>query len=202
MRPHPDKRFHQMASVLTDLCAGCGICAGACPSSTPFRSGERIVSGIDMPQLTVATMRARLERDLATLCGETKVIVFGCDCAADAARVAASDTAVVSLLCTGMLPPSFVEYAIRNGADGVLVTGCREGDCTFRLGNRWVGERMGGAREPHLRANVPRERLRIFWAGPAEGELLAEDLARFRQRLQALGRPPGHSRSKRMVPHA
>lgn len=32
----------------------------------------------------------------------------------------------MSLICAGMLPPSFVEYALRGGADGVMVVGCRE----------------------------------------------------------------------------
>lgn len=50
MLPHPDKPGHELARVLPDLCASCGICAGACPSSTPFRSVEQLVTGIDMPQ--------------------------------------------------------------------------------------------------------------------------------------------------------
>ena len=39
--------------------------------------------------------------------------------------LAAPDVAVFSLMCTGQLPPSFVEYALRDGAAGVLVSGCR-----------------------------------------------------------------------------
>ena len=31
MEPHPDKPGHQLARVIPDLCASCGICAGACP---------------------------------------------------------------------------------------------------------------------------------------------------------------------------
>ena len=50
------------------------------------------------------------------------------------AALAGADVASLSLICTGMLPPSFVEYALRGGAAGVLVTGCREGGCEFRLG--------------------------------------------------------------------
>ena len=38
------------AVVQTDLCASCGICAGACPSSTPFRSVTLFRTGIEMPQ--------------------------------------------------------------------------------------------------------------------------------------------------------
>ena len=63
--------------------------------------------------------------------------MFGCDHGADVRPLQAPDTAVVSLLCAGQLPPSFVEYALRSGAQGVLVAGCRECDCAFRLGT-WL----------------------------------------------------------------
>jgi len=82
-----------------------------------------------------------------------------------------------------MLPPSFVEYALRNGADGVLVTGCADGACDYRFGQRWLEERFAGTREPHLRANVPRERLRVVWAGNGSLPELANCVASFRASL-------------------
>ncbi len=113
-------------------------------------------------------------------------MVFGCDCAVDVRTLAAPDTAVLSLVCTAQLPPSFIEYAVRGGADGVLVTGCQSGNCEYRLGNRWVEARIAGEREPHLRVNVPRERVQMVWAGPLEQDLLVQALARFRASLAAL----------------
>jgi coenzyme F420-reducing hydrogenase delta subunit/ferredoxin len=187
MEAHPDKPGHRLARVSPELCVGCGICAGACPSSTPFRGVEDLVSGIDMPQQPVRALRRRMEDRLARLTGEVKVVVFGCDQAANASALEDDATVVLSLLCTGMLPPSFVEYALRDGADGVLVTGCREGGCAYRLGNDWTTARLAGMREPHLRANVPAERLRVVWAGSNDGARLANELAGFRSSLAALG---------------
>jgi coenzyme F420-reducing hydrogenase delta subunit/quinol-cytochrome oxidoreductase complex cytochrome b subunit len=185
------------AVVDADLCAACGICAGACPSSTPFRSAGEFVSGIDMPQRPMRALRAELERAIGALRGRVKLVVFGCDCAADAAALAAPDTAVVSLICAAMLPPSFVEYALRTGADGVLVTGCREGDCQYRLGNRWTEERLAGRREPHLRTLVPRERVRVAWAGPTDAAALAAEVERFRRALESL---PASARTRWRAP--
>lgn len=196
MQPHPDKPGHQLALVLTDLCASCGICAGACPSSTPFRSTDELVTGIDMPQLPIGAVRAELEHALHQLSGEIKIVVFGCDHGAAVKAVEAPDTAAISLLCTGMLPPSFIEYSIRNGADGVLVTGCRQGDCAYRLGDRWVEQRLAGRREPHLRANVPREKLRIAWSGKPDLEELARELASLRASLRSFD----HAALARHVP--
>ena len=187
MEARPGGRPQQkMPVVIADLCAGCGICAGACPSSTPFRSVAELATGIDLPQLSIAHLREQLEQRLAALAGQSKVMVFGCDCAIDVRTLAAPDTAAMSLVCTAQLPPSFIEYAVRGGADGVLVTGCQSGNCEYRLGNRWVEARIAGEREPHLRVNVPRERVQMVWAGPLEQEVLVQALARFRASLAAL----------------
>jgi coenzyme F420-reducing hydrogenase delta subunit/ferredoxin len=180
---HPSRPGHNIAVVNPDNCAACGICAGSCPSSTPFRSQETLVTGIDMPQMSVDALRRDLEARVAQLTGAVKIVIFGCDHGAEAGRLAAPDTAVMSLLCTGMLPPSFVEYALRAGADGVLVTGCRPGGCEYRLGERWTEERLGGRREPHLRGNVPKERLRVATASRHDGERLAQELKDFRKSL-------------------
>jgi len=198
MAPHPDKRAHKIAIVDADLCAGCGICAGSCPSSTPFRSQERLITGIDMPQLPVDLLRRQLEAQLAALEGRTRLVVFGCDQSADVTALAAPDTAAMSLICAGMLPPSFVEYALRSGADGVVVAGCRDGGCEFRLGMEWTRERLTRNREPELRALVPLERVEIVPVARGERKQLAAAVAAFRNRLESQGeatlRPPAYSR--------
>lgn len=175
-----------LAVVDSDLCASCGICAGSCPSSTPFRSVGALVSGIDMPQLPVDALRAQLNEQLAHLAGRAKVVLIGCDQAVDVHSWKGTDTATLSLICSGQLPPSFVEYALRNGADGVLVTGCGECDCAFRLGNDWTEQRLRGEREPHLRANVRRERVHVVWASARQRAKLESELAHFRETLGRL----------------
>jgi coenzyme F420-reducing hydrogenase delta subunit len=100
--------------------------------------------------------------------------------------LAAVDTAVIGLICTGMLPPAFVEYALRGGADGVLVATCRSGGCEFRLGDLWTSQRLLGQREPHLRRTVPPSRLQLLAASAHDDRTLAEALAEFRTRLEAL----------------
>ena len=192
MQPRTDGRaLPRQAVVDPALCAGCGICAGACPSSTPFRSVAELATGIDLPQAPIGALRAALEAALARLAahprdaGPPRIVVFGCG--AGAASVADASTAAIGLLCAAQLPPSFVEYALRAGADGVLVTGCRDGDCAFRLGHRWVRERMDGTREPHLRAVVPRDRVRASWVGRDDERALARAVAAFRVELGRAG---------------
>ncbi len=200
MVPHTNGRpGMQLAEVLPDLCASCGICAGSCPSATPFRSGPELVTGIDMPQMPVSILREDLEERLEKLSGEQKIVVFGCDQGARVADLEERDVASLSLICIGMLPPSFIEYALRGGAAGVLVSGCR--GCVYRLGNLWTEERLTGAREPHLRATVDRTRLTIAWADRGEEQALAATLTEFKK---TLANTPAHHQiapPKRMTAH-
>jgi coenzyme F420-reducing hydrogenase delta subunit len=173
-----------MAQVDADLCASCGICVGACPSSTPFRSAAELVTGIDMPSAPIGQLRQRLQHGLATIDPMAlRLVVFGCDHGAQVAALAAPDVVAFSLMCTGQLPPSFVEYALHDGADGVLVTGCQGTGCEFRLGQLWTTDRLAGRREPHLRERVPRERVALVSADPGQEVVLKAALERLRQRI-------------------
>lgn len=187
MVAHSNQRpGHWMAEVDADLCVGCGICAGACPSSTPFRGAARLDTGIDMPQLPVDALRQSVRQVLSGLQGGTRVLVFACTHAAQAEALAAPDVGVQPLLCAGQLPPALIEYAIDQGAAGVLVSACAPGGCAFRLGERWTAERLAGQRHPRLRAHMPRTRLELVGAAAGDTALLKRALRRLRARVQLL----------------
>ncbi len=191
MQPRSDGlRFMEEAIVVPDRCVSCGICVGACPSSTPFRSDASYISGIEMPSMPMAGLRAEMTESLAKLKGEARVIVFGCDNAADIGKLRSEGVAVMSLPCTAMLPPSFIEYALfEKQADGVFITGCRESDCYHRMGDLWVKQRLSREREPRLRGRVDRDRgrIRLFWASSADIKELSKELESFRDSLRRLG---------------
>ncbi|MBL8347411.1 MAG: hydrogenase iron-sulfur subunit [Rubrivivax sp.] len=187
MVPHPNQRIGRTLAVVdADLCTGCGICAGACPSATPFRRTSELVSGIDMPQRRIDALRRQLAQALDDCTAARPLVVFTCDHGASAAAGLHDDVVTVPLLCAGQLPPSFIEYAQRDGAAGVLVAACREGGCEFRLGERITEERLQGRREPHLRAQVERERVELVFAGRGDEVALAAGLARLRARVVGL----------------
>ncbi|MCZ7565349.1 MAG: hydrogenase iron-sulfur subunit [Burkholderiales bacterium] len=114
--------------------------------------------------------------------------MFGCDRAVDVHGLARADTGVVSLLCTGQLPPSFIDYALRAGADGVVVTGCAEDGCYYRHGNRWTAQRLRASANPTCVCRYPRERVRVAWAAAGERARLEAEIEDFRRVLAAL--PP------------
>lgn len=151
--PRSDGRRHAVqAQVDGDLCAGCGICVGACPTATPFRSTGRLVTGIDLPDRPLTDLRDRLLAGLAARPGA--IVLFGCDEGADVAQLDLPGVVALSLPCAATLPPSFAEFALRRGADRVVVAGCGTRACAYRLGGRWTVERLAGRREPRLRARL------------------------------------------------
>ena len=181
MRPRSDgMHFTEEAVVVADRCVSCGICVGACPSSNPFRGEESYLSGIEMPSMTMSGLRNRLNADLARLVGDVKILLVGCDNAADVARLRSASVAVLRLPCTAMLPPSFIEYALHeHHVDGVMISGCRENDCYHRLGVLWTEQRLTAKREPRLRSRAEPRRIRKFWAASPDFKKLESELESF-----------------------
>jgi coenzyme F420-reducing hydrogenase delta subunit len=157
------------------------------------------VSGIDMPQLPIGQLRSRLKAQIARLKGEVRIVVFGCDEGADVRALQSVDTAAINLLCAGQLPPAFVEYALRNGAQGVLIVACPDGGCEYRLGTCLTLERMQGVREPHLRRTVASAEWRIVAAGRHDLARVRHELDAFRGALKGRVRPAWDSAGQEAV---
>jgi len=185
MVPHPaNPASHLLAQVDTDLCTGCGICAGACPSSTPFRGAERLITGIDLPQLPVDALRERLRAQLARCRAERPIVVFMCLHEQSGVPPQGDDLCVLGVQCAGQLPPSFIEYALSHGAAGVLVAACPEEGCEFRLGERWATRRLMREREPRLRTRVRLDTLQVTFATRGDAPLLDAALQTLRKPAQ------------------
>ena len=180
-------RWENEVVVNPAQCAACGICVGSCHSSNPFRQANKTLeTGIDMPQFPIEEVRKRTESALAELEGDTRIMVFGCDNASDLNALKSDNVAVLSLFCTGMIPPTLVEYAQRQGADGVFITGCRTGDCYYRLGNEWLDERFRGRRKPVLRQRAKRDRITVYRAAETDTAKLRRRFAEFQREIAAL----------------
>jgi coenzyme F420-reducing hydrogenase delta subunit/quinol-cytochrome oxidoreductase complex cytochrome b subunit/ferredoxin len=180
-------RYDHEVVVDPALCGACGICAGSCPASNPFRSSRgELKTGIDMPQLSADKMRSLTREAIDAIAGDLKIIVYGCEHGLNVERLEGDDTRGIKLICSGMLPPTLVEYALKQGADGVMVTGCRHNDCFYRFGNRWTRMRFDGERKPILRGRADRDRIRIHGGAEPDKRVIERDLDEFRQRLREL----------------
>ncbi len=180
-------RFEHEVVVNPSLCGACGICTGSCPASNPFRSSKKeLKSGIDMPQLSADQMRATTSDAIAAMEGNIKILVFGCEHGLNVSRLDSNSCKGISLICSGMLPPTLVEYALKKGADGVMVSGCRHNDCYFRFGNQWTKLRFDGKRKPGLRGRADRSRIRVHGGAETDKNEIEKDLNAFRNELVRL----------------
>lgn len=179
--------FLQQALVNPEHCTSCGLCAGSCPTATPFRRNTELIPGIDLPERPLRQLREQTIEASERLNGDRRVIVYACDYGLATRVLAAADVAVLPVPCIGNLPPAFIDFVIsRHYADGVMLAGCRDGDCHYRLGQRWTEQRIAGQRDPYLRQRVPRERIDTCWLGPGRSRQQHERLTAFRERLPVL----------------
>ncbi len=175
-----DLPFEREPIVNPTYCVSCGICAGSCPTSTPFRRLSELSPGIDMPDMPIAQLRKQTEEAGRDLTGPARIIMYGCDKGPVMKDFASESVGVVSLACVGQLPPSFIDYVLsRNLADGVVLTGCRKNACNARFGIDWTEQRLNRERDPFLRNRVPRDRIKLAWVGPSGGGKLRDVLKQF-----------------------
>ncbi len=190
MVPRSDGKtaYEQEASVDPSRCVGCGICVGACPTATPFRRRTDLIPGIDIPAQPIAEVRDAVVAAADGLSEDVRVLVFGCEHGPPLEKLAGSGIGIVKVQCVGMLPPSFLDFALaRTDVDGIMLTGCREVDCFHRLGIDWTEARIARTRDPYLRARVPRERIATCWAGASGLTGLQAELTAFRTNLATSG---------------
>ncbi len=202
MAPRSDGApYDREAVVNAARCVACGICAGACPTATPFRRASALIPGIELEHLPTRVLREQTDAAIAGLEGAARILVFTCQNGCRLKMPGDKSIGVVTLPCIGMLPPSFIDYALSgNRADGVFVTGCREGECQNRFGPRWTSERIAGTRDPRLRSRVPRERLRCQWAAPTDRRKLERAIRKFAAEVAGLPAPPPKQPPKAPAP--
>lgn len=181
------RKFEKEVVVDPSLCASCGICMGSCPSSNPFRqSNEELKTGIDMPSLPVDKVRTLTEQAVTSMTGSANVLLIGCEHGFNVKQLDNNETGSVKLICSGMIPPSLIEYALKKGADGVMIVGCRHNDCFYRFGNLWIDKRFSGERKPILRSRADRRRIKVFGGAETDKKLIEKELEVFRHELLAI----------------
>jgi ferredoxin len=165
------KAYEKEAVVDPLLCVSCGICVGSCPTATPFRRHSALSPGIDMPDLSAASLREKILKISKKLQGNRRILVFGCEGHKQSAKLTAklndSETATVDIICMAQLPPPFIDFVLsRDLADGVVLTGCDGGECLYRFGEQWTGLRIGRQRDPRLRKRVDTDQIALAWQEP------------------------------------
>jgi F420-non-reducing hydrogenase iron-sulfur subunit len=105
-----------------------------------------------------------------------------------------AEVKLVRVMCSGRVDPQFVLAAFREGADGVLILGCHEGDCHYRSGNIKALRRYLLLKKTLEPLGIDARRLRLDWVAAGEGEKFQKVVEEMATTVTALGplRLKGH----------
>ena len=125
----------------------------------------------------------------------TNIIIFACQwCSYAAADLAGSErrrypvnTSILRLPCTGRVGESHLLKAFENGADGVMVVGCLEGNCHYESGNFRARARVRRVAEILDGIGIQGERLRMYNLSAGQGANFAAFVSEFVEMIETLG---------------
>jgi len=165
-------------------CKGCGSCSAACP-----------VNAIDMRLFSDAQIMAQVEAATEKKDEFPLIVAFLCNwCSYGAADLAGTsriqyptNARNIRVMCAGRVDPDFVVEALRRGADGVLIAGCRIGECHYVSGNVQALQRVNVLKEILGKIGLDPGRVKIIWCAASEGEIFARQLKRFVDELKEMG---------------
>ncbi len=122
-----DGEMDRFSVVDANKCMGCGTCVAACPLGAIARPG-------------VSNAEVMSQMDLSKVNGTPRLMVFVCDWSlrvdADLSILESYSPAVrvIHIPCTGRIDPEMALRALVAGIDGVLVCGCKPGECHYKRG--------------------------------------------------------------------
>lgn len=127
-----------------------------------------------------------------------KIVAFCCYyCAYSAADLAGSlrlqyppTIRVIEVPCSGKVDPVILLRAFEEGADGVYVAGCMEGDCHFLKGNFRAKKRVQAVKKILDQIGLGGRRLEMFNLSAAMGTRFAEIATDMTRRIEELGPSP------------
>jgi coenzyme F420-reducing hydrogenase delta subunit len=92
--------------------------------------------------------------------------------------------------CTGRVEEAMILKAFENGADGVMVVGCLEGDCHFLVGNLRARRRVERTAAILDEAGIGSERVRMYNLSAGEGAKFAAFAEEMDAHIRGLGPSP------------
>ena len=101
-----------------------------------------------------------------------------------------SDVKIIQVPCSGRVDILHLLRAIEDGADGVYVAGCLEGECHYISGNLKARKRVQYVKKVLEELDVEPERVEMFNLSSGEGPRFAEIAREMVERIKGLGPSP------------
>lgn len=129
---------------------------------------------------------------------QPQIVGFCCKyCAYAAADLAGSmrlsypaSVKIIQVPCTGRIDVIHVLRALEEGADGVMIAGCLEGECHFISGNLQARDRINRVKALLAKIHMDPDRVEMFNLSSAMGLRFAQIAQKMAERVQKLGPSP------------
>ena len=126
---------------------------------------------------------------------EPKIVAFCCNfCAFAAADLAGAmrlqyppNVRIIHLPCSGRVDAIHMLKALEDGADGVFVAGCMEGECHYLQGNLRAKKKVAYVKKLLAETGFEPERVEMFNLSSAMGGRFAEIVQEMTDRVKKLG---------------
>ncbi len=134
---------------------------------------------------------------------EPKIVAYCCNfCAFAAADLAGAmrvqyppNVRIIRLPCTGKIDAIHLMKSFEDGADGVFVAGCLEGECHYLEGNLRARKRVAYVKKLLAEVGTDPQRVEMFNLSSAMGGKFAEYVEEMTKRTKELG-PAGTNELK------
>jgi coenzyme F420-reducing hydrogenase delta subunit len=93
----------------------------------------------------------------------------------------------IPIICTGKIDTTHILDAFKEGADGVLILGCPEGDCHYQDGNYEARKKIHIARRLLESYGIEKERLRLELSINPDGGRISQLMKEMSKDLAKLG---------------
>jgi F420-non-reducing hydrogenase iron-sulfur subunit len=97
---------------------------------------------------------------------------------------------IIKVPCSGRVAIIHMLKALEEGADGVLVAGCLEGDCHYQSGNLRARKRVVYVREILEKIGMEPDRVSMYNLSAGEGPRFAEIAREMTEKVKELGPSP------------
>ncbi len=94
---------------------------------------------------------------------------------------------LIRVMCSGRIDPQFILKAFKEGADGIFIGGCHPGDCHYVSGNYKAEKRIDLLKGLLAGLGIEPERLELHWVSASEGQIFANAVTAFTERIRKLG---------------
>jgi coenzyme F420-reducing hydrogenase delta subunit len=129
---------------------------------------------------------------------EPIVLAFSCNwCSYTSADLAGvnrffypSNVRVIRFMCSGRIEPDFIMHAFETGVDGVIISGCKLGECHYISGNEKAQKRLEMTQKLLDLLGIGSQRLGSVWISAAEGAKFAKYMNDFVNKIRDLGPSP------------